>query len=84
MWTPPSPGRSAGAGGGASGGAAGGFGGGGGTASEGQLLRVRWRATCTPWLPWAQEEWLEVVATYRWVRVGAHCVSALYAWTGLR
>ncbi len=75
MWTPPSPGRGAGAGGGGGGGA-GGFGGGGGlgggTGSEGQLLRVRWRATCTAWLPWAQEEWLEVVATYRWARAGGH------------
>ncbi|KXZ55080.1 hypothetical protein GPECTOR_3g236 [Gonium pectorale] len=31
----------------------------------GGQLRVRWRATGHPWLPWSEEQRIEVIATYR-------------------
>ena len=51
-------------GGGAGGGAGPAGGGGGGGGGGGQLLRVRWRMTAQPWLPWGEEQRLEVIATY--------------------
>ncbi|PNH04718.1 hypothetical protein TSOC_009044 [Tetrabaena socialis] len=37
----------------------------GGSLGGGGQLRARWRATGQPWLPWSDQERLEVVATYR-------------------
>ncbi|GLC43472.1 hypothetical protein PLESTM_001477100 [Pleodorina starrii] len=56
-------------GGGGSGG--GGGDGGGERQGGGGQVRVRWRATGQPWLPWSEEQRLEVVATYRFDRRGA-------------
>ncbi|GFR48213.1 hypothetical protein Agub_g10073 [Astrephomene gubernaculifera] len=40
-------------------------GGAGGSRFGGGQLRVRWRARAQPWLPWSEEQRLEVVAIYR-------------------